>query len=467
MDFWKSGVVEDGLWLCLLLVLATAIARAVPAIRRLALPPPLLAGLIGLAVGPSALGLLPFNPETFEAVVYHGLAIIFIAVSLQPSRPRAGRPAIGHGARSMAFAIPFMAVTQGLIGMTIVLVLHLLSIQTLHPGFGLMLPLAFGQGPGQALSLGAAWEQTGMESGGQIGLIMAAIGFIWCALSGVPLAAYGRSRGWAALPPPPAATPAPTEAAVAGGGLDSAALNVGAVGIVYLLTYAALTGLVGLVADKPQIAAMVWGFHFIVAMAIGLSTRALLGRVAPGGLLSREELGRVATVTVAFSTAAAIAAVQLSVLKGVWLPILLITSIGGVSTLLAALWLSRRVFPDEPFEHGLVMFGAATGTLHTGLALLQTLDPELRGSAPNSAVVGSAGAFVLAAPLLLFVVPFTVAGWPDAFVGTSTTAVVILVVYLVLLLVGWRLLGALRPLRPLSRMWPEQPHPLKESPAAQ
>jgi ESS family glutamate:Na+ symporter len=148
------------------------------------------------------------------------------------------------------------------------------------------------------------------------------------------------------------------------------------------------------------------------------------------------------------------------VLEAVWLPITAIVVIGALSTLGSALWLSKRVFPEEPFEHGLVMFGAATGTLHTGLALLQTIDPELRGDAPDSAVVGSAGAFVLAAPLLLFVLPFTIAGWPDRFLSTSAQSVVIMVVYLALLLLGWRLLGALRPLRPLTALWPEVKHPL-------
>lgn len=458
MVFWKSGVVADGLWLAVLLVSATGLVRAVPSLRKMALPPPLLAGLLGLLLGPSVLAVIPFNPETFEAIVYHGLAIIFIAVSLQPNRSRGGRPALSHGARSMAFAIPFMAVTQALVGMTVVLVLHLLSVQTLHPGFGLMLPLAFGQGPGQALSLGSAWEQTGMDSGGQIGLIMAALGFIWCAVAGVPLAAIGRRRGWST--PTASASRLNTGPARTDDASNAAAMHVAAVGTVYLMTYAVISGMVSFIGDQPQLTAMVWGFHFIIAMVIGLSARAVLRRVAPDGLLRRDELSRIATVTVSFSTAAAIAAVQLSVLEEVWRPIVLIVTVGAFSTLLSAVWLSKRVFPDEPFEHGLVMFGAATGTLHTGLALLQVLDPDLKGEAPNSAVVGSAGAFILAAPLLLFVLPFTIAGWPDHFLSTSVQSVGGMVVYLGLLLLGWRLLGALRPLRPVTKGWPAVKHPL-------
>lgn len=459
MEFWQSGVVVDVLWLCLLLVVASGMAKGVPLLRRVALPAPLLAGLLGLLLGPSGLSIIPFNPDTFELIVYHGLAIIFIAVSLQPQPPSRQQGTWTPGARSMAFAVPVMAVSQGLIGVTVVLVLHLLQIQTVHPGFGLMLPLAFGQGPGQALSLGSAWEETGMTNGGEIGLIMAALGFIWCAVAGVPLSAYGRSRGWQS----PRADEAPdaVEPASAMDEGDGLVMHVTAVGVVYLLTFAALTGLVGLLGDKPQLAAMVWGFHFLIAMALGLTTRALLARVGGAVQLQRSTLSQIAALTVAFSTAAAIAAVELSVLGDVWLPVLLIVGVGALSTLLSAMWLAKRVFPNEPFEHALVMFGAASGTLHTGLALLQTLDPDLRGQAPNSAVVGAAGAFVLAAPLLLFVLPFTISGWPDQFQQTTTMAVGILVVYLLLLLAGWRLIGPLRPLSPVASLWPQQQHPLR------
>ncbi|MEL6343357.1 MAG: hypothetical protein AAFV53_09485 [Myxococcota bacterium] len=457
MTFWSSGVMMDGVWLCALLLVSWALIQSLPFLRRLALPPPLLAGIIGLFLGPSAMGFLPFQPETFEFIVYHGLALIFISVSLQPAPPRTDGRAVSLGSRSMAFAIPFMAVTQGLIGLTVVAGYWALGFGELHPGVGLMLPLAFGQGPGQALSLGTAWEASGMADGGQIGLIMSAIGFIWCAAVGVPWASYGARKGWATpLPDPP---DEPMLGETLDPKVDTTALHVSAVGVVYLVTAGLLVLITDAIADNTQLVAMVWGFHFLIGMAVGLFVRTVLARTPGKGLLKREELSRIATVVVAFSTTAAISAVKLSVLVGMWGPILMVTMLGGVATFAAALWLTKRVFPEAPFEHGLVWFGAATGTLHTGLALLQSLDPELRGSAPNSAVVGSAGALLLSAPLLLFVIPYTITDWQSRFPGVTFAAIGILAIYMALLVVGWRLGAPLRFLRPLGSIWPSQPHP--------
>ena len=76
----------------------------------------------------------------------------------------------------MGLGISIMAVLQGLVAILCIAILSLFG-SIIHPGLGLLLPLGLNQGPGQALSMGSAWETTGLENGGQIGLILAASGF--------------------------------------------------------------------------------------------------------------------------------------------------------------------------------------------------------------------------------------------------------------------------------------------------
>ena len=118
------------------------------------------------------LGLFALDIGTLELIVYQGLAVIFIAVGLQEPVKTKG----GSGARSVAFALPMFAAIQAIVGLSIAAAL------ALHPGFGSLLPLGFQQGPGQALSLGEAWESTGLVDGGQVGLIIAAAGFAFVLL---------------------------------------------------------------------------------------------------------------------------------------------------------------------------------------------------------------------------------------------------------------------------------------------
>ena len=175
MAFWESGLVFDALIVAALLFVAATLRKIIPPMRALGVPDSMVAGFIGLVCGPTALALLPFDPETLASFVYHGLALVFIAVSLQS--PAKGKG--GGGATSVAFAIPFFAVLQGLVGLLAVLAFSAFVVEKMHPGMGLMLPLGFNQGPGQALSLGRSWEASGFASGGEIGLIVASMGFAW------------------------------------------------------------------------------------------------------------------------------------------------------------------------------------------------------------------------------------------------------------------------------------------------
>ena len=191
MRFWELPAVPTVLILAVLLLGASALRRSVPFLRKLGIPDSMVAGFAGLVLGSSALELLPLDVETLELIVYHGLAVIFIAVGLQEPVKTKG----GGGARSVAFALPVFAALQGLVGISLALAL------SVHPGFGSLLPLGFQQGPGQALSLGEAWEPTGLVDGGQVGLIIAAAGFAWAVFIGVPLVAIGRRLGWTSPPP--------------------------------------------------------------------------------------------------------------------------------------------------------------------------------------------------------------------------------------------------------------------------
>src|SRR5699024_3404205 len=68
----------------------------------------------------------------------------------------------------------------------------------MSPLYGLLVPFAFTQGPGQAAAFGTVFEQQyGIENAAMVGLTFAVIGFIACFLIGVPLAKYGLRKGLA------------------------------------------------------------------------------------------------------------------------------------------------------------------------------------------------------------------------------------------------------------------------------
>lgn len=452
MQFWASGAAVSVLILMTLMACAGLLRRVFPVLVTIGVPTTIVAGLMGFVAGPSVLGWLPLDIPTLEAMVYHGLALTFIAVGLQPV---SGGEGGGPNAVSMGFGIGVSAVLQGLLGLLIVLLLNHLGGHH-HPGLGLLLPLAFNQGPGQALSMGRAWEATGFADGGQLGLIFAALGFLWCGLVGVPLVMYGRRHGW--FEPSEEADHSAdehssAEPVAANGALEPMAIHLAAIGVVYLITYELVAVLAGLLQGKPQLQAMVWGFHFLVAMGVALTVRGLLPKVVGAHVLKRQELNSIASSVVDVTCVAALSAIQLSVFQSSWGEVLLITSVGGLVTVVTCLWLGSRAFTKARFEQAIYFFGTATGTLPTGLALVRILDPQLKGPTATSAVVGSAVAAVLGVPLMIVVLPLATQAWPDGYPAAGWKVVGGLALYLVFLLVLWSRFGALRWSKPLWHLW--------------
>jgi len=185
--------------------------------------------------------------------------------------------------------------------------------------------------------------------------------------------------------------------------------------------------------------------------------RRVADRTVPHHGLDDRLLSRISVVAVAFTTAAALSAIEIGVVAQWIVPILLLSLLGGLVTLAICLWLARRAFPEAPFAHALVLFGTATGTLPTGFALLRTVDPELRGPAARSTVVGVTSSIPLGFPLFVGIMPFTVARWSAGFWPSVWVPLVLSSIFLVVLVVLALRLTPFRMLRPIASLWPPLP----------
>ncbi len=449
MQHWNAGIVVNLLVVAVLLALAAGLRNRIAPLRRLGIPDCIIAGTIGLALGPSALGVIPLSIPDLELLVYHGFALVFIAVGLQ--RTAAGtRPG---GARSVAIAIPTLSVIQVTIGLLVVAAWELWG--GLHPGFSLLPMLGFSQGPGQALSLGGAWEAHGFVDGAQLGLTFAAAGFATCIVLGVPAVAWARRAGWVSserkAAPPEVATATQTEQ----GSMEPLSSSVVSIGVIYAAVFGFISALVLVLPES--LVPTAWGFHFVIGALFALAVRRGARALGRESWFHDRLLGRLAVVAVDFTTTAALCAVQLAVLGRWFAPVLAISLIIGVVTLLLCLWLARRAFPQEPFEHAIMMFGMATGTLPTGLALLRSVDPDLSGSVARNATLGVSGSIPFMAPLLVGVVPFAVSLWPQGIGAAIGIPLAIMLAYAAALAFAWRSMTPARSLRPWSSLWPPDP----------
>lgn len=459
MDYWQSSIVANLLSIGVFLAIAAIVRARIPAWGRLAVPDGITAGALALLFGPDVLAIAPLDRSALEPGVYHGFAIVFIAVGLQAA-PRNDAAKRGS-ARSLSFAFVAMAVVQSLVTFG---VLAIWGDAHNHPGLGFMVTLGFAQGPGQALSFGSAWERVGMTDGAQIGLAFAALGFAWCCALGVPLVAIARKKGWIDPLPPPIAAPEP-DAHVhdlaahedvevrTSTKMEPLTVQLVIIACIYASVFGALV-LVTRVLPPGSITATLWGFHFLCGSAFAIVLRRISDRARKPLPLDDGLLGRIAVVAVDFTTAAALGAIELHTLGRYLVPILVLSTIGGLLTLWIALWLARRAFPEAPFSHALLLYGTCTGTIPTGLALLRMVDPELRGPVARSTVIAATTSVPLGIPLFMGVIPLAVSRWPSGWWPSIVIPLAALAIYAVVLAVLWRRLAWLKWLRPLRSVWP-------------
>lgn len=459
MEYWTSGFVQDLAIVIGLLALAAGVRHVIPALGKVGIPDCLFAGLLGMILGPTGFGVLPFSSELLEVVIYHLLAIVFIAVTLQ-SPPKGSA---SGSARSIAFAIPAVAVLQCFVGMLCVWGWNLAKGgPALHTAFAMLVPLGYNQGPGQAMSLGGAWErQAGFEHGAQLGLIIATSGLFWCCIFGIALVAYGRHKGWDRTRGPLdeqgeagglLASERPIARVPKFGELEPLTVQLVAIALIYLVTWLLLDNLAPFVPDKLR--STWWGFHFLVASGVAMAARPLMARLPSGNPLDDDLLGRVGNTSVDIATCAAIAAVQIALLREYLGPIVIAGTLAGVVTTWACVWMARRAFPVAPFAHAVITWGSLTGTTATGLALLRMIDPQLDGPAARNYVLSVAPSALLGFPLFVLMQK-PVLGFPADYPSAMFTTAGMLLAYLIGLIVLWRFLAPLRFTRPLWKLWPD------------
>ena len=177
---WKS-IIQLAIIAGALLV-AHFLRRGIPFIRKSLMPTAVLAGFILLIL--KALGILVPDTEFMEWLTYHGIAIGFIAMSLKvPDRTGSEKGSL-VGLKSGAIIVGSYMI-QGITGLVISLILAKTLIPNLFPASGLLLPMGYGQGPGQANNIGSSYEALGFAGGRSFGLAIAAAGYLCACIVGV------------------------------------------------------------------------------------------------------------------------------------------------------------------------------------------------------------------------------------------------------------------------------------------
>ena len=420
-DLWQ-GIIQLG-FLCSVVLIGNLLRRKIKPLRLSLLPTAVIGGFIALII--RQMGWLPFDKTFLESITYHMTGIGFIALGLRaPARSERTRSkALARdGVNSGAFIVSNYLI-QGIIGIVVMVVLSITFLPDLFKAGGLILPMGFGQGPGQAFNVGNTYEQAfGFTGGASFGLAVATMGMLWASIGGIIyLNVLARKKKKSVghdeqlhidriQEPVADQNEIPLTEAV-----DKFTIQVSLVMLVYLATYLTAYGLSSLLSNTPSLAGisktlipLIWGFNFLIGSSLALGLRGILAGLRRTGLMHRKYtnnymLNRISGSAFDLMITASICAIDIEDLKNLWVPFLIMTSIGGLVTLFYIKWMAKKLYPDYYLEGMLAMYGMMTGTVSTGILLLREVDPAFHTPASNNLVIGSSMAIILGFPMLLMI----------------------------------------------------------------
>jgi ESS family glutamate:Na+ symporter len=289
MDF---SAANTGLWniiiqlgiIAAVILVSTFLRRKIPFIRDSLLPTAVLGGFLLFIL--RHVGLLKLDLQLMEILVYHCIALGFIAMSLRVS---SGASKSGGlvGAKSGATIVSTYLI-QGAAGLIITIALAYLFMPGLFKAAGLLLPMGYGQGPGQANNIGTTYEGLGFTGGRSFGLAIAAAGYLCACIVGVIMLNVYAKKGKVSRARRDEVSGSVTvdhfqdvnEIPIAES-VDRFSIQIAMVLLVYLVTYLVTWGITaGIGALAPGLGktvnSLLWGFNFIIVSALAILAKVLL-----------------------------------------------------------------------------------------------------------------------------------------------------------------------------------------------
>ncbi len=371
-------VVDLGI-ISLLMLLGKLIRVKVKGVQRFLIPPAVLAGIMGLVLGPEVLGWLPLSGSLGT---YAGILIAFVFAALPFTSTSKAREVAkvkrmwGYSQGNMLLQWAF----GGLLGMLV-----LGRIWPLDDSFGITMPAGFCGGHGSAAALGDAFAKFGREEVLTLAMTSATVGIISSIVLGLVFLRIGTKRGYSAclaeaenLPEELRSGVVPKENRKSIGegifstiSVSTLTFNLSVISLAVLGGYLITKG-VALVASSLQLPV------FSCAYIVGILMKFFFDKTKMAEYVCPETSSSLSGMFTDYLVAFGIASIRISVVTQYLVPMLILLAVGLVVTAALVYVAAKFIFKEYWFEKAMFSWGWFTGTMAMGMALLRIADPESR-----------------------------------------------------------------------------------------
>lgn len=375
-------------------------------IQKLFIPPSLLAGFLGLALGSNGLGWLPLSNQvgTYAGIL---IALIFGALPLTSQKAENKGMEVGPMWAYSQAGFLFQWALGGLLGL---LVLN--QLWPLSPGFGITMPSGFCGGHGTAAAIGHAFEQLGYDEILTLAMTAATFGIVASVIIGLIWIKWGTRKKYTAflsdyneLPEELQTGLLPEEKRESMGvstcssiSMDSMTFNLSIICLIALGGY----GFSLFVTHYlPEFELPVFSCAFVV----GILFKKLLDRTHVSHYVCRQTVGHISGTLTDYLVAFGIASIKISVVLTYIVPLSILLLSGLLMVCLYVFLMAKKMMKESWFEKALFTWGWYTGTMAMGIALLRVVDPKMQSRCLDSYAL----AYLFIAPveiILISLAPF-------------------------------------------------------------
>ncbi|MEG2002144.1 MAG: sodium:glutamate symporter [Clostridia bacterium] len=419
MNFWDfeawSFVLQMG-FLSIILLVANTLVRKVKFFKNSLMPVAVLGGFIALIIRLTGICDSFLDDGFLNIITYQALMIGFIALGLKVKKE--GEAKASAKPLDSGMFIVSCYVLQGIIGIGLAFFLI--------PKFaasGLLLTMGFGQGPGQANNIGMQFEMQGFVGGQAFGLSIASIGFLWACVLGVIYLNVLKRKGKITTV---AAEDVVTEdnrvtdfedigEIPVSNAIDKFSIQIAFVLMTAVFSYLAMFLFtkafeltIGGAFVENTVKPLVWGFNFIFGMLVAMLVSKVMKALKKFNIMKRQYpnnymLNRITGCAFDYMIIASITVIDIAALKELVLPLLIITTAGGIATFIYVKYMAKYIYPNYALEATLGFYGMMTGTMSSGMILIREVDPTFKTPAADALVLGSGTGVLFGFPLLMLV----------------------------------------------------------------
>ncbi|MEJ5920343.1 sodium/glutamate symporter [Corynebacterium sp. H78] len=426
MEFTAFTMLTDVGWIALLMLIGAVMRRKIPLFQALLLPSPIVAGLLGLILGPEILGWIGFSDNMGDYTTLL-IAVVFAAMPFSMTFDRGVR----RGARTMWSYSTGMFLGQW--GLFILLGAFLFApVWGTDDWFGMMLPVGFVGGFGTAAAVGSSLEGIGADAASSLGFTSATVGTLAAIVGGLIATSWGVKRGKTMSMPAKLPwemrsgyideekeRPSIGRATTNPSAIDSLALHVGVLAFTVMVAYLFNQWITSMF---PNVSIPLFAVSFVFG-GIGMG---LLKALRKPKYFDKETMKSISGASTDYLIAFGIASIVPQALADYLVPLIVLFVLGVAYCAIFLMFVAPVFFGEHWLERGIFGWGWATAAVATGIALLKIVDPKLKSGTLNEYGVAYIGFAPFEIGMTILAPIAVIAGWTIGLGGVATVLAVVI-----------------------------------------